>query len=147
MSKNGVEPPFPTMKEELERKVIEQIESLALMKDRGDINDHSFRACLNSIYHTTSGLIDWNISDAISAEMNVIRKPDGSESDNRAFVKGSACIFIQREYGRWSVLVSGLNGAESLYDFSEEIHPVKAAKDKQNELNEKLISAGWERRI
>lgn len=135
---------LPSMSEELERKTFEQLERLVTQLDRGEISDAQFDASITTIWHCVSGLVGNTLTDTISAMSG-----RGEHSDGRVFVNGPRILVVTRQLAKGLVGVFSPDRSTTgrVYDMRDELIPSKAAKEKQDEISNKLINQGWERRI
>lgn len=134
---------LPTVAEELERKVFEQLERLVIQLENGQITDAQFDTGVMTIWHCVSGLVSNDLMNVISAAK---AHGDGGYMDNRVFTSSGVTMIVKRKVGGSSVSVyspNSFNDKERVYDLKDERIPSKAAKQKQEDLTRSFIYHGW----
>ena len=64
----------PTLKEELDRKSVETIQWLMLSKEDKSITAKQYALCLDVVNMITLGLIDKDVSEAVTLEAHTTRR-------------------------------------------------------------------------
>lgn len=139
---------LPTIKEELERKAFEQLESLAVRLEQGQISEAQFDAGVESVWACVGGLVGQSLTVTISEIKNYRAKNCASYCDSRVFTKDKNVLVSTRIVGegRTTLWLKG-ETREKEFPHTEYFMPSRAAKQHQEELTDKLITEGWERRF
>lgn len=141
---------FPTIQEELERKAFEQLERLAVQLEHGVISEAQFDTGVMSVWHCVSGLVGKDTTELISGIKTLKTVGIASYTDSRVFTKGKHLAILIRNLGDYSVHLTFGDGEKSVknsFKFRDELHPSKAALEKQNSITETLLKTQWIRRI
>jgi hypothetical protein len=70
-NKNGV----PTLKDELERKTLDELQRLVLALEHGKVSQGYYNAAVESLWMTTAGLVSKDIMNLIDASKRQLVKP------------------------------------------------------------------------
>ena len=140
---NAQPTPLPTLREELDRKVVDQLHQLVTGFINGKINADAYSSGVKTLWEVSAGLVSNDISAMISA---------AEDPNQRANFKDFSLF---RRDGEFAVLVSASDGqvtllvgkikAEKQSLFGDEVLPGKLAREKAKQIRQLLLAAGFVR--
>ncbi|CCG43364.1 hypothetical protein PHAMO_80155 [Magnetospirillum molischianum DSM 120] len=145
-----MEPRLPTLKEELDRKVLDAVEAILWRLESKQINQAQASEAANALFTATAGLIDREVLNVMCA----IRDHDETEYVEREVLTkpgamGTGVTIIERPVGAAVVrLMSKLGhdgsfGVNKIYRFDDAQHPAEAAFDAKTALLNRMKTLGW----
>lgn len=140
---------FPTIKAELERKTIEEVQRLAHDFKTCRISHDAFKACLQTLWNCSAGLVDKSTMEIISA---LINQPSVNEHTDRLVrvlcdETGWHYVFAYR-FGDDKALMDRVapDGSRTRFELkapADEIHPQQAAQNQMLGIIGNMLSAGF----
>jgi hypothetical protein len=84
---------FLTLKGELERKLGEELERLIHAQQRGEITRYTLKACMQTIWNITAGLIERDLMNAVASAVDS-QKDIGPDPVIWFFLKGKQAVIV-----------------------------------------------------
>lgn len=134
---------LPSIRDELERKAFEHIETLAIQLEHGKITQAQFDTGIRAIWACVSGLVDRWLIDTIS---EVKDRYDESFCDRTVLFRGESVLVISRKLGSGIVRVMKFPEQKRIHekDCSDEPNPSKSALAWHRGTESLLKSGGYQ---
>ena len=136
---------LPTLKEEIDRKAVDACEAILKRLNAGLINQAQASEAALTLFNALAGLVDKEIMDCICGIQDETK---GAHVERHVLLFASNATLIEWEVGSSKVsFASNLQGGKfqlkRIFDFSDDLHPAEAAKEKIEVLKASLKAKGW----
>lgn len=140
---NAQPTPLPTLREELDRKVVDQLHQLVTGFINGKINSDAYSSGVKTLWEATAGLVSNDISAMISAAQDP--NPRANFKDFSLFRRdGEFAVLVSASDGQVTLLVGKIK-AEKQSSLGDEVLPGKLAREKAKQIRQLLLTAGFVR--
>lgn len=134
---------FLTLKGELERKTLEELGRLLHLHNSGDISKHTLKACVQTVWQITAGLVEREIMNATSQTIDGLKT---IEPDTIMWLmhKGDSFVVLMWQPGTVTVktwLVKTRN--VRTWEAPEGLHRAKLAKEQFARIYKALLADGY----
>ncbi|CAG9229259.1 hypothetical protein [Burkholderia vietnamiensis] len=96
---------FPTIREELERKVTEEVERLVLAVQQGKMSPYGYQMALDGLWGGVAGIVSKESMELISAARQSFQ---GTHAMSRVFRRATAVVKVTWVFGEASFSIKGM---------------------------------------